>query len=360
MDGRPVARSNLRDSLVFWNDFFTQCLAQRLETDRFDTLVRMVHTRHPLPPAAIADLFLRPQPSNRNSLDPRVPLYLQTLATLGYIDSAAVLQALYKYSSLHGQLHTDEGPAQGEKDGSSGKQTRWWKSSYWVEEVMFYRLTKVLVEGREVQGSKNVLEIVKIVSKWMTLFTAASPSLGAEIMGQLPDAERRDEMESARAAFVALLMRLCDSEPLVRTITKPFAKGTVSPPWCVLYKATSRRTDRLFPRCSKDVFRKPREVHPNAAVGPSDHREARDVPCADTRQSRSCVKEAGGGQHGDGRAARIRGWHEQLLRSGDTYFQHAGRTLHISSGRGECPEFINPGKAVCTDLCRDDWEAVVG
>lgn len=93
---------------------------------------------------------------------------------------------------------------------------------------MFYRLIGVVVENRAEQDSKTVLEVVRIVSKWMELFTAVSEAFGAGALEQLPhvrEAVRRDGMESARAAFVALLLRLCESQPLIRSITKPFAKG---------------------------------------------------------------------------------------------------------------------------------------
>ena len=90
MDGRTGALGALRSSVVFWSDFIARCVAQRLETDRFESYVRLVHEKQPLPAAVIADLFLRPQPSNHDSLDPRVPPYVQILTRLGYVDTPAV------------------------------------------------------------------------------------------------------------------------------------------------------------------------------------------------------------------------------------------------------------------------------
>lgn len=93
---------------------------------------------------------------------------------------------------------------------------------------MFYRLVGVVVENRAPQDSEAVLEVVRIVSKWMALFTAVSSTFTDATMEQAPhvrEAVRRDGMESSRAAFVALLLRLCESQPMIRTITKQFAKG---------------------------------------------------------------------------------------------------------------------------------------
>jgi mediator of RNA polymerase II transcription subunit 5 len=230
MDGRNAARAALRTDLAFWNKFFAGCIAKRVESEQFQRVVEVVQKDYPLPPAAIADIFLRPTPTNHISLDPSVPLYLQTLANLGYIDTPSILKALYKYSSSQDHVRSAQ-PLSGDANAEQAqkeKETQCWSNSYWVEEYMFYRLIGVIVENRTEQDSRTVLEIVRIVSKWMGLFTAVSTAFGAGALEQLPhvrEAVRRDGMESARAAFVALLLRLCESQPLIRTITKPFAKG---------------------------------------------------------------------------------------------------------------------------------------
>jgi mediator of RNA polymerase II transcription subunit 5 len=231
MDGRTTARATLRDSLVFWNKFFAGCIAQRVEPEQFQRVVELAQSNHPLPPAAVADIFLRPTATNHISLDPSVPLYLQTLANLGYINTPSILKALYKYSSSREHVRRAAQPLPDEGNGddtNAEKHPQCWSNSYWVEEYMFYRLIGVVVENRAEQDSKTVLEVVRIVSKWMELFTAVSEAFAAGALEQLPqvrEAVRRDGMESARAAFVALLLRLCESQPLIRSITKPFAKG---------------------------------------------------------------------------------------------------------------------------------------
>ncbi|KAK7425449.1 mediator complex subunit [Neonectria magnoliae] len=228
MDGRVNAGGALQAALSYWADFVARCIARRLETDRFEAYVTLVHSKHPLPPVAVADFFLRPQPSNHDSLDPRIPPYLQVLAQLGYIDTPSILKALFKYSSSHAQAQAQpqntaqtDGP---DKNKPAKPPITRWESSYWAEEVIFYSLTKSVVQGRAIPDSRTALDVVKIISKWMALFTSASTAFAADVMEHVQTSKAREDMESARAALVALLLRLCENEILVKAVSKPFAK----------------------------------------------------------------------------------------------------------------------------------------
>lgn len=228
MDGHNPARRGLGEALIYWSDFIAKCISQRLDTDRFSEFVRLVFCKHPLPPVAIADFFLRPQPSNDISLDPRVPPYIQVLSQLGYIDAPSILKALHKYSSLHEQIQTPQNGHLEQEQVKESKRTppTRWKSSSWAEEVMFYHVIKLLVEGTAFRDSRSALELVKITSKWMFLFASASNTFAADMLGELQDPQVRHEMDVSRAAFVPLLLRLVDNGPLVQAISKPLAKGT--------------------------------------------------------------------------------------------------------------------------------------
>ncbi|CAJ0554045.1 Ff.00g125570.m01.CDS01 [Fusarium sp. VM40] len=241
MDNSAVAGDSMRAALEYWAQFVARCISQRLETDKFEAFARLVHDQHPLPPALVADFFLRPQPTNDNSLDPRIPPYLQILTKLGYADTPSILRALYKYSSSHAHVQLQqqqlsgntgkEGEKDGEKDKGQEKEnsqpekkiTRW-KNSYWAEEVLFYGLTKAVVEGRAIRDSKTALDVAMIISKWMELFTTASTAFATDMLAQLHTAQVKDEMESSRAALVALMLRLYENDILVVAVSKPFAK----------------------------------------------------------------------------------------------------------------------------------------
>lgn len=232
MKGRGVLRSDLVVSLRYWQQFVARCISQRLDTDRFETFVQIVYAQHTLHPFLIADFFLKPQPTNLNSLDPRIPQYIKILTQLGYVDTPSILKALYKYSSNHAHLETrsrSDGAGEKEDQEKATKSSiKRWKRSYWAEEVFFYSLTKSVVEGKAIRDSRTALDVIKIIAMWMRLFTAASTALTTDVLGQIGTSQDREEMECSRAALVALLLRLTENQVLYKAIQKPYAKGSTS------------------------------------------------------------------------------------------------------------------------------------
>lgn len=291
MDGRSSARSALRDNMAFWEKFFAGCIGLRVDSHRFERVAPIAQRSHPLPPSAIADLFLRPTLSNRTSLDPWVPVYLQTLTKLGFIDTSSILRALYKYSSSHQLVPAADVATGDHTQAGRVDPSKCWSNSYWVEEYMFYRLLKTVVENREDQDSRAVLEVVRSVSRWMALFAAASTALASAMidpMAHAHEAVRREGFDSARAAFVALLWRLCENEPIIRIISKPAATGPSSflhgGRMCVF------DTDFHALRDPKGFLRQSGQVYPLFPIPPAGPREAGTLPFSDPCSPRSSVK----------------------------------------------------------------------
>ena len=227
--------SSVTESVSYWAHFLDRCLRERLDTERFKTFVGVVQKSHRLPSRAIADLLLRPTPANNASLDPRIPLYLQILGSMDCIDMPSILEAMYKYSSNHTLVESQEPlPVKdGDDDTKNGteaqdkaqKKTRW-INSYWQEDHIFYALTKWVVEGRAIKDHRTALDLVKILSKWMALFTAASGAFTPDFMGQVQNAQV--EMESSRAGLVAVLLCIRENHVLREALSKPVAKGEFS------------------------------------------------------------------------------------------------------------------------------------
>ncbi|EXV05044.1 mediator complex subunit 5 [Metarhizium robertsii] len=223
----------LRDSIKHWTNFVDRCIFKRLDTERFEEFIPLVQNQHPLPPFVIALLFLQPQPYNVITLDPRIPPYIQILTKLGYVDAPSILRVLYKFSSLHTQLKTSQNETQPASKGNNpyqglkekGKNPQRWNSSAWVEEFMFYHVIKIIVEGTAFRESRVVLELVQVISKWMELFTSVSSVFATDVMGELQSSQARIDMETARAAFVPLLLRLVEVPALVKAISSPHAKA---------------------------------------------------------------------------------------------------------------------------------------
>lgn len=216
-------------ALSQWTRFLSRCLARRLNPEKFASFVPYLRSKYPLPPATVADLFLRPQRNEHDYLDPRIPRYLEVLTNLRYIDTPSILKALYRYSTSHKQARNTEEGKDGKRDPVSGVDAMWWENSYGAEEVMFYRLTKAVAQGSAISDTDEALEVARIMSMWMTLFTDASTAFAVEAMGQFQSHQIRDEMESARAAFVAFLLGVCENQVVLRALGRPQAKGEQTP-----------------------------------------------------------------------------------------------------------------------------------
>lgn len=224
-----AALRELRRAVQYWSDFVAKCLAQRLDTDTFRDFAPLAYEKHPLPPVIVADLFFKPQLGNDVSLDPRMPPYIQVLTQLGYVDAPSILLVLYRYSSLHTRLqqHTAGHPAHAQPSRhGDARQPRRWKISSWLEEVMFYHVIKIVIEGTAIRDARSFLVLVRILCQWMHLFTSASAAFGAHVLGEMQqNSQARDDMDVSRAAFIPLLLRLVESPDFVKIIGRPLAKG---------------------------------------------------------------------------------------------------------------------------------------
>ncbi|KLU88418.1 hypothetical protein MAPG_07403, partial [Magnaporthiopsis poae ATCC 64411] len=228
-----------------WLLFLSRCLATRLDPDTFDSYAVLLYAQHPLPPRAIADIFLRPRPGNSDFLDPRIPPYLQILLGHNYVDALSILEAMYRYSTSHTQsqagMPASSEDGEDEKQGSgvdgndgsaaaagknNGRRRRKpvWGSSYAAEEHTFYRLTKSIANGSGIRSFRDAIEIARVMARWMNLFTAAAAAFAADPMGPLQNSLPLQEMESARAGFVMLLLGLCESKLMLSSLSHAEAK----------------------------------------------------------------------------------------------------------------------------------------
>jgi mediator of RNA polymerase II transcription subunit 5 len=215
MDGR-TSTAAVRESYDSWAKFIKKCLLARLDRDRFEKLVVQVYAKYPLHPQLITSALLQPHPNEDNTLDPRIPPYIQVLSKRRYIDATSILKPLLLYSSSHALVPNP--PA------TNPKLLRW-KNSYWAEEVMFYHVIKMMVEGTAFRDAQDTLRFVKVTAEWMKLFTMASIEPGVDMLGAYQQPQDRQEMGVARAAFVPLILRLVDNPGFLKVIGKPVAKG---------------------------------------------------------------------------------------------------------------------------------------
>lgn len=228
MTGSNDSPDDIRDgdatgSRSQWAKYLAQSLNSRLDPDEFDAHVPFLYNKHPLPPVAIADICLRPQPSNHESLDPRISRYLEVLIQRKLVDTPSILNGLYKYSTSQMYLR----PAGADDQAQHQHQALLrWASSYTPEEVLFYRLSKVLRIGGGINNTSEALAICLLMARWMTMFTTASAAFAQDVMvtGRLQNTSR-EEMEAARAAFVMLLLSVCENQHVLRGLSRPAAKA---------------------------------------------------------------------------------------------------------------------------------------
>lgn len=220
-DNKDKAKANLGHSRyrnnprIKWIEYLSRCLRERLDAKEFEAGLDALYRKHPLPPPIIADVFLRPQPSNHESLDPRIQRYLQSLTQRKLVDTPSILYALCRYSTSQVYMQHDD-----------GARVRTWANSYTAEEIMFYRLSKAVRLKQGIKSTGEALHTCGVMSRWMNLFTAASAAFSQDVMGQLQNNQSRDEMEAARAAFVMLLLGFCESNYVPRALKQPDAKSS--------------------------------------------------------------------------------------------------------------------------------------
>ncbi|TRX95421.1 hypothetical protein FHL15_003752 [Xylaria flabelliformis] len=226
-----------------WTQYLSQCLNSRIDPEEFDAHIPLLYRKHPLPPAVIADICLRPQPSNHESLDPRISRYLQVLTQHQLVDTPSILNGLCKYSTSQMYLHTPGADVHDQAQDQDQLPLRW-ASSYTPEEILFYRLSKAVRLGSGIRNAGEALGICVQMARWMTMFTTASAAFAQDVMAQLQNTSR-EEMEAARAAFVMLLLSVCENHLVLRGLSRPAAKESLASFIPSILQSSSQIASRL-------------------------------------------------------------------------------------------------------------------
>ncbi|RDA90567.1 hypothetical protein CP533_2591 [Ophiocordyceps camponoti-saundersi (nom. inval.)] len=236
MDGSDESKAALQTSWRYWTHFMFKCIVHspKPEIDQFRGFAQYLNRQYPLPPIFIADVFLKPIYGNI-TLTPQFPIYVKALCQLGLVDVSSVLVALCKYSSLNAYIRhpsrTGEDAEDHVQSPNNLEQRRIWRVSSWFEEFFFYQLIRTLVDGSAFRDIRSTLVLVKIVCKWMALFTAASAAVATDILAEVQQARERDglprgqeDLETSRAAFLPFLTRLVETPALVDALRHPIAR----------------------------------------------------------------------------------------------------------------------------------------
>lgn len=227
----PAAR--LSASVAEWSKVLALAEKRRTDPGRFAEYAQILYARHPLPPALIADLLLRPTPYFQDAPDARRRAYLQELKEQGRVDTAAVLGALYKYSTAHARARPaalggggGDAPDK-EQDGGPGEARKIsrWKNSYEFEETLLMRLSKAVYQGSEIKTSENVRDVAGMLLKWMALYTDAAAALPRDMFGAIHGLQVKDETERSLNAFLHFLCAFSQDQVVLSRLSRPSFRG---------------------------------------------------------------------------------------------------------------------------------------
>ncbi|KAK4163563.1 putative mediator of RNA polymerase II transcription subunit 5 [Cladorrhinum sp. PSN259] len=237
MDKRSQATAGLLAAVAQWTKFLSLAEARRLDPDKFATFSHITFTKYPLPPQLIAELLLRPTASNREAIDPRVPHYLEALLKQKIVNTAAVLRALYKYSTTHTRLQSDAESqnataADSSIKGEPGvdappkkhKITRW-RSSYSAEAVILWQLARYVRQGTGIKSGRDVVEVAKMMIRWISLFTSALAAFSRDAFNAIHTQQQKNEVASSRDAFILFLIAFSENSTVLLTLNRPIAKN---------------------------------------------------------------------------------------------------------------------------------------
>ncbi|KAK5657305.1 hypothetical protein OQA88_3367 [Cercophora sp. LCS_1] len=218
-----LAPSSLPHALSQWNRFLDNASRQRLDQELFATYAPILASRCRIPPVTLADLLLRPVPPRSDMLDPRVPQYLQVLFKQKLVDTPSVLKALYRYSTSHRWVPPPPPPPQVKKEDAGGdkKEAIRWGNSYPSEELIFWRLARSVSQGGGIANAREAVEVVRVLARWMALFSDIAAAEGFATQASLVT---KAEVESARQAFMLLVVGVCESAVVVEALGKDGAK----------------------------------------------------------------------------------------------------------------------------------------
>ena len=218
-----------------WTRFLSHSLATRLDTETFESYVQLLITKHPLSPAHISDIFLRPTETNDASLDPRIPRYVQSMLHLELITVPSILRLLHRYSTFGIQAESSHEDSEADKNGSdekendkkNGARQKWkrWTHSYATDEMLLYRMAKYITSGSTPRDIQQAVELVLVCIQWMELVTAAA-NAQPEILN-LGAHGNAEEISATTMALGTLLVAVIDNGYVIRALSKESApKGT--------------------------------------------------------------------------------------------------------------------------------------
>ncbi|KAF4546371.1 Mediator complex subunit Med5 [Lasiodiplodia theobromae] len=183
--------------MATWTQFVDRCLQNRLSADKLETFAVQLSKRIPRDESQLAEALLRPRSRATACLDPLIPVYLERLLVLNFLNPPEILYALFRYSRDYAA--TDEHSIQRQRPQQ-------WYITPELEELVFARLSKAFVTSERPRTVVEVQKTLAILAQWMN---AVNSSQTAEsVMHSLADGtqgQRTQTVLSLSMLIIAVL-----------------------------------------------------------------------------------------------------------------------------------------------------------
>jgi len=209
-------------SAASWTRFHSASLVQRPEPEEFLSFIEIQSSQHPISPAALSDLFLRPSEESDYCLDTLVREWLHVMHKGGFVTVPAVLKAMMRYSTF-GTKDNNEGVKdalndKGKEEEHSKKEKRW-RHSYYSDEIMFYKIGGYISSSETRQSTQQDIDLLTICIEWMELVFNS----GHAVNDMLITTQKQAEISATTNALGTLMVNVVESA----NVQKLLSNGTV-------------------------------------------------------------------------------------------------------------------------------------
>lgn len=174
--------------MATWTHFVDRCLQNRLSADKLEKLAVQLSKRIPRDETQLAEALLRPRSQATACLDPLIPVYLERLLVLNFLNPPEVLNALFRYSR-------DYATGAGHSHGSPKKQqSQHWHITPELEELVFARLSKAFVTNERPKSVVEVQKTLATLSRWMN--TLNSSQTAESVIHSLADGSQAQRTQT--------------------------------------------------------------------------------------------------------------------------------------------------------------------
>ncbi|KAL1639688.1 mediator complex subunit [Diplodia intermedia] len=183
--------------MATWTQFVDRCLQNRLSADKVERFAVQLSKRIPRNEAQLAEALLRPRSRATACLDPLIPVYLERLLVLAFLNPPEILHALFRYSRDY---------AASAEHSSQGLRRQQWHTTPELEELVFARLSKAFVTNERPRTVAEVQKTLAILAEWMNAVN--SPQTAESVMHSLADGTQGQRTQTVLSLSMLVIAML--------------------------------------------------------------------------------------------------------------------------------------------------------